>query len=1141
MARPRSPARRYGNGGYRGGQRRDEFRPSSSDGPGHRDSYRTRSRSPDRRQRIERRDERPRADRRDGRRDAGLYRPPQGRDFDRRSRSPARNGRLSREREEPRHRSREVDDRRSREVEDRRSRKVDDRRSREVDDRRRSRERDERRRSREGDDRRHRDYDDRRRDSNSQRSSRHDSRRPDLGKSDTNLRSNDRTPPPSTEKGVDAEEMARRQARLNAWKERAEAKKREEEAQKEEGQDKEASPALTTEPAAKFDKSAFRPKPAKQDDILKPVIKDSYKAKKSAAFKPLTGDANADRVKQAPARAAKCKSFPLHPSSGQPITNTPTVPSAAARDSKMGGFGFTGKPDASAEANAKSNLLDDDEASSRKLEKLPTPPIGEIDEDAALANENIQDSEDDEIDMGEVGTEEEIAALAARRDAAETEERLDAERKVAAKEDAEMADANEESKDEAMDDEDPLDAFMAELEEQPTFSLAKFKRPDAASSKDPNPFDVDDATAEDMDTLEPEDIMAQLAAKKKKKEIKDIDHSKIEYPTFTKRFYVEPVEAKEMTEDDVANIRFELDGIKVRGKDVPKPVLTWGQCGLLTPVLSVISKLKYKQPTPIQAQAIPAIMSGRDVIGVAKTGSGKTIAFLLPMFRHIKDQPPLKTLDGPIAIILAPTRELANQIHGECKPFVQALGLRSAVCFGQQSLKDNIDALKKGVEIVVATPGRLVDLASVNSGRLLSFRRVTFFVMDEADRLWDMGFEPQVMKLLNQVRPDRQCIMFSATFPKNMEALARKVLHSPVEITVGGRSVVAPEVTQIIEVRSEKSKFHRLLEILGNTYLNGEEVRTLIFVERQETADDLLNVLLKKGYPCGSIHGGKDQVDRTSTIEDFKSGVIPIMIATSVAARGLDVKLLTLVINFNCPSHLEDYVHRVGRTGRAGEKGTAYTFITPEEDSKAWDLSKALLSSKLPVPPELQELIDEFKRKVKEGKAKAHSQGFGGKGLDKFDSARDSERSALKKQFGAKDGDDEVDEKDDAKLKAIEDKVNAIVTGASARTAVPRATASSPTPSGPSLPNTSFTIHKAEQPKKTGNKMDEVRARAAALDHRLGGAGRLRPGQPIDNRGPDAGLFHAQLEINDFPQKARVRPPFFSILSTPLLCSPVLV
>lgn len=216
----------------------------------------------------------------------------------------------------------------------------------------------------------------------------------------------------------------------------------------------------------------------------------------------------------------------------------------------------------------------------------------------------------------------------------------------------------------------------------------------------------------------------------------------------------------------------------------------------------------------------------------------------------------------------------------------------------------------------------------------------------------------QVMKILGQIRPDRQTVLFSATFPKQMEALARKILRKPLEITVGGRSVVAAEIEQIVEVREEESKFNRLLEILGRTYNDDAEARTLIFVHRQDSADNLLRDLLSKNYACMSLHGGKDQVDRDATIQDFKAGIIPIVIATSVAARGLDVKLLKLVINYDCPNHMEDYVHRAGRTGRAGNKGTCITFITPEQDRYAGDLKKALEASSATVPDDLIKLCE---------------------------------------------------------------------------------------------------------------------------------------------------------------------------------------
>ena len=214
------------------------------------------------------------------------------------------------------------------------------------------------------------------------------------------------------------------------------------------------------------------------------------------------------------------------------------------------------------------------------------------------------------------------------------------------------------------------------------------------------------------------------------------------------------------------------------------------------------------------------------------------------------------------------------------------------------------------------------------------------------------------MKIINNIRPDRQTVLFSATFPKQMDSLARKILTRPLEITVGGRSVVAPEIDQIVEVRDEDSKFNRLLEILGQTYNEDPECRTLIFVDRQEAADNLLRELMRKGYLCMSLHGGKDQVDRDSTIADFKSGVVPIVIATSVAARGLDVKQLKLVINYDAPNHMEDYVHRAGRTGRAGNKGTCVTFITPEQDRYSVDIYRALKASNASVPQELEELAN---------------------------------------------------------------------------------------------------------------------------------------------------------------------------------------
>lgn len=256
---------------------------------------------------------------------------------------------------------------------------------------------------------------------------------------------------------------------------------------------------------------------------------------------------------------------------------------------------------------------------------------------------------------------------------------------------------------------------------------------------------------------------------------------------------------------------------------------------------------------------------------------------------------------------------------------------------------------------MVCTPGRMIDILCMQAGKLMSLRRVTFVVMDEAgtnvchviaisqhqpsDRMFDMGFEPQIKMILNTVRPDRQTVLFSATFPKQIERLARSILKLPLEIVMGERSVANKDITQYVEVHEEEDKFMRLLQLLGIWYERGN---ILIFVDKQEKCDQLFTDLLKSGYPCLSLHGGKDQLDRDYTIHEFKTLIKTVMIATSVAGRGLDVPEIVCVINYNCPNHLEDYVHRVGRTGRAGRKGTAYTFLAPNEDQYAHIMIKAL-------------------------------------------------------------------------------------------------------------------------------------------------------------------------------------------------------
>jgi ATP-dependent RNA helicase DDX46/PRP5 len=431
----------------------------------------------------------------------------------------------------------------------------------------------------------------------------------------------------------------------------------------------------------------------------------------------------------------------------------------------------------------------------------------------------------------------------------------------------------------------------------------------------------------------------------------------------------------------------------------------------------------------------------------------------------------------------------------------------------------------------------MIDLLAANAGRVTNLRRVTYCVLDEADRMFDMGFEPQVMKIMSNVRPDRQTVLFSATFPRNMEALARKALKKPVEIIVGGRSVVAPEITQIVEVRNDDQKFVRLLEYLGNLYADdqNEDARTLIFVERQEAADNLLHELMRKGYPCGSIHGGKDQIDRDSTIEDFKAGIFPVMTATSVAARGLDVKQLKLVVNYDAPNHLEDYVHRAGRTGRAGNTGTAVTFLTETQERYSVDIAKALKQSGQEVPEPVQKMVDGFLEKVKAGKEKASASGFGGKGLERLDQERETARMRERRTYKTGDEGEEEEAKEEKSDKNEDRFIKALSSVQSAAAPAPTPAPLPGVPKGIDLDG-KITVHRTEKDTSAGSKnaLDRVGSAVADIHARLSKAGVMRSGVPIDNRGPDAGAFHATLEINDFPRKFYFWLPFLSHLS-PLL------
>lgn len=640
---------------------------------------------------------------------------------------------------------------------------------------------------------------------------------------------------------------------------------------------------------------------------------------------------------------------------------------------------------------------------------------------------------------------------------------------------------------------------------------------------------------ENLEDDEDDDEFMKRVKKTKAEKLSIVDHSKIDYIPFRKNFYIEVKEISRMTPEEVAAYRKELE-LKLHGKDVPKPIKTWHQTGLTSKILETIRKLNYEKPMSIQAQALPVIMSGRDCIGIAKTGSGKTLAFVLPMLRHIKDQPPVVAGDGPIGLIMAPTRELVQQIHSDIKKFTKALGIRCVPVYGGSGVAQQISELKRGTEIVVCTPGRMIDILCTSGGKISNLRRVTYLVLDEADRMFDMGFEPQITRIVQNIRPDRQTVLFSATFPRQVEILARKVLNKPIEIQVGGRSVVNKDITQLVEMRPESERFLRLLELLGEWYEKG---KILIFVQSQENCDALFRDLLKHGYPCLSLHGAKDQTDRESTISDFKSNVCNLLIATSIAARGLDVKELELVINFDVPNHYEDYVHRVGRTGRAGRKGCAITFISEDDARYAPDLLKALELSEQVVPDDLKALADSFMVKVNQGLEQAHGTGYGGSGF-KFNEEEDEKRRAAKKaqakEYGFEEDKSDSEDEDEGVRKAGGDisqsqqtalaQIAAIAAASKANSAFMQ----NPLPSTQLLPNAALPVTlpgvlSVSMPGTAaivpgsglpGFPNEEV-ARKAALQAALNLQHNLAKIQA--DAMPEH--YEAELEINEFPQNAR--------------------
>lgn len=324
---------------------------------------------------------------------------------------------------------------------------------------------------------------------------------------------------------------------------------------------------------------------------------------------------------------------------------------------------------------------------------------------------------------------------------------------------------------------------------------------------------------------------------------------------------------------------------------------------------------------------------------------------MLPGIVHINAQPLLQPGDGPIVLVIAPTRELACQIKEEVDKFGHSSRIRNTCCYGGAPKGPQGRDLRDGVEIVIATPGRLLDFLS---NRETNLRRVTYLVFDEADRMLDMGFEPQIRKIVSQVRPDRQTLLWSATWPREIQTLAREFLQNPLQVNIGSLETQASKnVTQHVYVVDKFEKTRKFYSLLKDM-MDGR--RILVFTATKRMADQLTRELRTEGWPALALHGDKNQKERDWVLAQFKQGKSPLLIATDVASRGIDVKDIKAVINFDYANNVEDYVHRIGRTGRAGATGDAYTFFTMDDAKKAAPLVKVLEEAGQQVSPELRDL-----------------------------------------------------------------------------------------------------------------------------------------------------------------------------------------
>ena len=363
--------------------------------------------------------------------------------------------------------------------------------------------------------------------------------------------------------------------------------------------------------------------------------------------------------------------------------------------------------------------------------------------------------------------------------------------------------------------------------------------------------------------------------------------------------------------------------------------MTFKALGIIEPILQALNDKGYTEPSPIQKQAIPAVLTGKDLMAAAQTGTGKTGAFLIPILQKLSTNGIPVRANSVRTLILTPTRELAAQVHESARFYGKHLKLRYTVVFGGVSINPQMMQMRSGTDILVATPGRLLDLVSQNAIKL---NQVEILVLDEADRMLDMGFIHDIKRIMKLLPQKRQNLMFSATFSPEIRALTKGILHDPIEIDVSPRNTTAENIKQIIYTVEKGHK----ITLLSKLILDQSWKQVLVFSRTKHGANKIVEKLEKSGILALAIHGNKSQSARTKALSSFKEGSITVLVATDIAARGLDIKELPHVVNFDLPNVPEDYVHRIGRTGRAGCNGEACSLVSPDEKDLLRDIQRVI-------------------------------------------------------------------------------------------------------------------------------------------------------------------------------------------------------